>query len=106
MSRSWQGLQPLFFAQEFHRWKASAYFFIMFRALSCSVILGMPEGSAANSGSCSILLVFLDKNLSTVGVPRQQNMLGLTCNCPCLSGVTDSQPLYLTLAGPILGVVL
>lgn len=37
--------------------------------------------------------------------PRQQNMLGLTCNRPHASGVKDSRPLCLTLRSPILGIV-
>ena len=38
--------------------------------------------------------------------PRQQNTLGLTCYRPHPSGVTDSQPLYSTLMGPILDIVI
>ena len=37
--------------------------------------------------------------------PRQQNMLGLTCNRPHASGVKDSRPLCLTLGAPILVIV-
>ena len=33
---------PLLFAQEFYRWKASAYFFTVFVVLSCSIINSVP----------------------------------------------------------------
>ena len=47
---------PLLSAQEFHCWKASAYFLTVFGDLSFGMMLGMSQASAANSGSCSILV--------------------------------------------------